>query len=343
MHVGVRSFGRAAPGATLAVAVDSSGDGAAGRSEGALGADGTTLALLERGSLGLVTEVQRLLATSAIDSVPLREVKPLPSTAIARQPPKPTLARVPVLGRASELQQARAAAGGRAAEPQLSARREHAERATALAELLESPGPALDGVPPADPEASWVASAVAQPLLSIPLSECLLYLASSGTNAALCDLYDQMSSLASAASKAARERLQQQLPNSNLEVKAPEVDACFHVAIDLPGYGLSEKDPERPWANTEPADVLADIMRSLGKTHAYALVGSEQSAAFILKALAERPAFARFAILQEPTTSCDNTKMLMHILQHVRHMHIHMHVHVHMYMHMHMHAQTPRC
>ena len=97
-----------------------------------------------------------------------------------------------------------------------------------------------------------------------------------------------------------RERLLLQLPNGDAEDKAPDVDACFHVAIDLPGFGLSAKDPKRPWSTTETADILSDIFRSLGKTHAYALVGSETSCSFILKALAERPAFARFVILQEP-------------------------------------------
>ena len=73
------------------------------------------------------------------------------------------------------------------------------------------------------------------------------------------------------------------------------------MAIDLPGFGLSEKDLEHVWKTSETADVLEDIMRCLGKTHAYALVGAEASTAFVLKALAERPAFARFAVLQAPT------------------------------------------
>lgn len=271
VHVGARSFGRAAPGATLAAAgTDVTGKGVGDEQKG----DGTTLIPIERGALGLVTDVQRTLATSAIEGIALQDVQPLPALPADAAAGKK---KVPPASKVSA---------------ERSSRPDAADRADALAELL---GDATETA--AAPAAEEAAAAAPQ----IPLTSSLLLIASSGTvsaslhpcirtsvyagpawtlpspadrfptpslaassqNAAVQDIYKQMAALAGTASRGARERLLMQLPNSNVEVKAAEIDKCFHVAIDLPGFGLTEKDADHPWSITapNPADILADIFR----------------------------------------------------------------------------------
>jgi len=52
------------------------------------------------------------------------------------------------------------------------------------------------------------------------------------------------------------------------------VDRFFHVAIDCPGYGRSIGDCQT--IRSYPGEFLSEIVKNLGKKHAYALVGSSQ-------------------------------------------------------------------
>ena len=70
-----------------------------------------------------------------------------------------------------------------------------------------------------------------------------------------------------------------QLPKAD---EVPDaVEACFHVCIDIPGFGRSTGNSKTLVAN--PATVLSDVIRSLGKSHAYALVGAEMGVSIIVK------------------------------------------------------------
>eukprot|EP00966_Prymnesium_polylepis_P017378 400736-Prymnesium_polylepis.3 len=203
---------------------------------------------------------------SAIEGVNLKEVKPLPPGISAGGPSSPTKATGVVIDNPAQFSALLDSIEQGSTSERRSRRPSHAERAGALAGLLEKdqqPGTELELAP----------AGVKQ---TIQLKDVLLMMASTGTSVSVSDLYNQMTLLAGKASRTGRERLLMQLPSNDgsEEAKAPKVDACWHVAIDLPGHGRSH---QVEWNN--PADVLADVFRSLGKTHAYALVGSEQCAA----------------------------------------------------------------
>jgi len=73
----------------------------------------------------------------------------------------------------------------------------------------------------------------------------------------------------------------------------------FHVAIDCPGLGRSAGDAT---AMAEAPDaLLADVVRSLGKRHAFAIVGAARGAACVLRAVATRPGLANFVAVLDPT------------------------------------------
>ena len=104
VHVGARSFGRAAPGAVLAPGTQSaptsrapsppqsprSGASRAKEDTAKAPEESTTLAPLERHALGRLTDVQRVLAMAAIAGSPLTDVKPdAPAAAIASAAAEP--------------------------------------------------------------------------------------------------------------------------------------------------------------------------------------------------------------------------------------------------------------
>ena len=65
---------------------------------------------------------------------------------------------------------------------------------------------------------------------------------------------------------------------------------CYHVAIDCPGYGRSPGD--RQTIRSYPGAFLSDVVSSLGKSRAYAVVGSSQGACAVMNALLEVPLLA---------------------------------------------------
>jgi pimeloyl-ACP methyl ester carboxylesterase len=85
-----------------------------------------------------------------------------------------------------------------------------------------------------------------------------------------------------------------------VEEQSPrEPQGLFHVALDLPGCGQSEGRLKA--FNDDPAQVLADVAKCLGKTHVFALVGAGNGANAILRALAKQPMLANFVTLCNPT------------------------------------------
>ena len=87
-------------------------------------------------------------------------------------------------------------------------------------------------------------------------------------------------------------------PAATVLVESDEPAGFFQVAIDCPGYGRSEGSMSIIRAS--PAALVADVVRSLGKQHAFALAGSSQGACAVFDALLERPGLANFAVVREP-------------------------------------------
>jgi len=150
------------------------------------------------------------------------------------------------------------------------------------------------------------------------LSYSLLQHAATCTDQSIVDVYSKMVGLVFNAPRATRERLLRQLPNTDSE---PDLlDACFHVAVDLPGHGLSlakEPTPARLLASSHSfATWLLDVIRSLGKMSCLAIVAVEHSCSMVLKLLVDRPSICRAAILREPAllTTLDE-KLLNQVLQ----------------------------
>uniref|UniRef100_A0A7S3BHK6 EF-hand domain-containing protein n=1 Tax=Haptolina ericina TaxID=156174 RepID=A0A7S3BHK6_9EUKA len=147
-----------------------------------------------------------------------------------------------------------------------------------------------------------------------PLSNCLLISAAAGSDAQIVSIYEQMINLVFKAPAATREKFLRQLPQLGERAEAAEVDACFHVAIDLFGFGKSAANAAAFRSlKTTPAVVLADIIRSLGKSHAYAMVAVEHSANIVVKALLDKPSLGSFVSLRDPYL--ENEDVLTRILQ----------------------------
>jgi hypothetical protein len=72
----------------------------------------------------------------------------------------------------------------------------------------------------------------------------------------------------------------------------------YHVAIDCCGYGRSPGD--RQAIRSYPGALIRDVVRALGKTVAYALVGSSQGACAVLNAALSEPDIAHFIAVCHP-------------------------------------------
>ena len=72
----------------------------------------------------------------------------------------------------------------------------------------------------------------------------------------------------------------------------------FHVAIDCPGRGHSGGD-DRTMVD-RPEALLADVVRCLGKRHAFAIVGATRGASSVLRAVAAHPGLTNFVVVQNP-------------------------------------------
>jgi hypothetical protein len=79
-----------------------------------------------------------------------------------------------------------------------------------------------------------------------------------------------------------------------LGVAARSATPFFHVSVDCPGYGRTDGDCQT--IRSYPAAFLRDVMRSLGKTHAYCLVGSSQVCASMCVHLPPPLLPVRFAV-----------------------------------------------
>lgn len=88
--------------------------------------------------------------------------------------------------------------------------------------------------------------------------------------------------------------------NSKLKKKGNQErpQGFFHVAIDLPGYGQTEGSTKM--VRTEPRKLIADVIKALAKSHAFALIGASIGAGAIMAALVEQPMLASFVVLQDP-------------------------------------------
>jgi len=85
-----------------------------------------------------------------------------------------------------------------------------------------------------------------------------------------------------------------------MELSKISTQPYFHVAIDCPGYGLSEG--RKQTVRSYPGDLLAAVVRALGRRSAACLVGSSQGAAAVLNALHEKPKLAFGALVLHPVT-----------------------------------------
>ena len=72
----------------------------------------------------------------------------------------------------------------------------------------------------------------------------------------------------------------------------------FCVAIDCPGYGRTPGD--RQTVRSYPGKFIAEVCAALGRSSAYALVGSSQGACAVLNAVLELPDIAHFVAVCHP-------------------------------------------
>jgi len=84
------------------------------------------------------------------------------------------------------------------------------------------------------------------------------------------------------------------LVDNLIRMRAP----LYHVAIDCPGYGRSPG--ERQVVRSFPGSLLKDVIRSVGKSQAYSLVGSSQGACAVFNAVLEEPDISWFVAVCHP-------------------------------------------
>jgi len=75
--------------------------------------------------------------------------------------------------------------------------------------------------------------------------------------------------------------------------------SLFHVAIDLPAVGGSEGD--RLTSAIGARRLFTEVIQSLGKSHAFAIVADGTCATWLLDSLVEQPSLTSFVVLREPT------------------------------------------
>ena len=75
-------------------------------------------------------------------------------------------------------------------------------------------------------------------------------------------------------------------------------DSYLHLAIDCPGYGRTKGDCQT--IRSYPAELLSEVVKALGKKHAYALIGSSQGACAVFNAAIANPGICRFIPVRDP-------------------------------------------
>jgi hypothetical protein len=86
----------------------------------------------------------------------------------------------------------------------------------------------------------------------------------------------------------------------------------YQVAVDLPGFGRSAHAAKARYA---AGAVLADVVCSLGKTHAFAIVVYDRAAAALFRALLEDGELASFVVLRAPELESTDAEKLHSIFQ----------------------------
>ena len=82
--------------------------------------------------------------------------------------------------------------------------------------------------------------------------------------------------------------------NDKADLNRPK--AFYQVAIDIPGFGSTPGPPHDTFAS---AELLAEIVTSLGKEYAFAVVAFQQASSALLTALLAKPRLAAFVLLRE--------------------------------------------
>lgn len=124
-------------------------------------------------------------------------------------------------------------------------------------------------------------------------------------DAGLGGVYSQMLALISPdAPPKARKIFLRELNIEEIEVKVEHPNDLFHVAIDLPGHGYTRANVQakrRPGDTIITPELLADTIKSLGKTYAFMIVSFGAAAAeAVVKALVEKPNLTSFLCMYEP-------------------------------------------
>jgi hypothetical protein len=156
-------------------------------------------------------------------------------------------------------------------------------------------------LPPAAPDRSsdWAA---APPLhLADGGAPLLLLSAASGEDAPIAALYHSMVELVGPDAPAGPRKAF--LDELNVGRGCDEPVDFFHVAIDAPGFGASKASLQarrRPGEPMLTATFLADVIRSLGKHYAFAIVAAADAVAAVVDALTEAPNMCSFLCVREP-------------------------------------------
>eukprot|EP00966_Prymnesium_polylepis_P266641 6160029-Prymnesium_polylepis.1 len=98
--------------------------------------------------------------------------------------------------------------------------------------------------------------------------------------------YDEMCEIVRTHGQSNANLLAQMLPDKDGSNDDNRPKAFYQVAMDLPGYGQSEGTPMEQLVTVK---LLTEVIRSLAKQHAFAIVAHGQSSAALLQSLLQEP------------------------------------------------------
>ena len=110
--------------------------------------------------------------------------------------------------------------------------------------------------------------------------------------------------------------LRQELKSENTD-DANRPKSFYQVAIDVPGYGQSDLVDGLRAPGSEGfvnLRLLGEVVQSLGKEHAYAMVACAQGVSALFSALLKAPHLTSFVVLREPDVSAFDTDALHGVL-----------------------------